>query len=223
VNDRFPTPKMPVVDRVSYLLERAKNKNVLHLGCTDWPLTEGKIKNNALLHAKLGSVAANLVGVDYDQEGVNYLVSHGYLETYQDNVEKFENTRIREKKYDLIIAGEIIEHLENPGLFLRAVQTLMNPETELLITTVNAYCLFRFVRYILGKEMVHEDHNYYYSPRVLERLITRCGLHVVDFRYYGIGHEIQHLIPKHFLLLDSFSKMFFPSASDGVIFSTKSP
>ena len=210
-----------LVDRITYILNQCAKRNVLHLGCTDWPYTEAKIKGGALLHDRLGNTASSLVGVDADSEGVAYFHKLGFTETYVDNVEKLSHPAVCTRPYDVIVAGEIIEHLENPGLFLRSLQKLMQPSTELLLTTINAYCFFRFVYYLLGDEMVHEDHNYYFSPKVLRKLITRCGLDVVDFKHYCIGKEIRALNRRRVVWLDDFGKALFPRASDGIIFKAR--
>lgn len=223
MQDRFPPPRQPVVDRVAFLIEVCRGKSVLHLGCTDWPITERKRAAGLLLHERLAAVARSLTGVDCDEAGVECLRRMGYTDTHLDDVEEFTNPGVNQRQYEVIVAGEIIEHLENPGNFLRAAQRLMNAESRLVITTVNAYCLFRFLRYLAGKEMVHEDHNFYFSPRVLQKLVTRCGLVVEAFRYYAIGRELRAHIPKHFLWIDDFSRMFFPAASDGVIVVARLP
>ncbi|MDB6026134.1 MAG: hypothetical protein JWM68_2357 [Verrucomicrobiales bacterium] len=214
---------MTTVDRVTYIVNECRGKRILHLGCTDWPYTEAKLSGGALLHAKINEVAGSLTGVDADEEGVAYFRKIGFSETYVDNVEKFSNALVRDKKYDVIIAGEIIEHLENPGLFLRSVQNVMTTDTVIIITTINAYCFFRFVYYLFKREMVHPDHNFYFSPIVLRKLITRCGLEVVDFRYYPIGKEIRALNPRKMVLLNDIGRLFFPKASDGLIFKARLP
>ena len=210
-----------VVDRITYILEHCAHRRVLHLGCTDWPLTERKLAGDGLLHTRIAKVAASVVGVDADREGVNAFLKLGFADTYVDNVEQFSNPAVSGREYDVIVAGEIIEHLENPGLFLRSVQKLMTPTTDLIVTTINAYCFFRFLYYLRGNEMVHEDHNYYFSPIVLRKLITRCGLEVQDFKYYAIGREIRALNPRRIVWLDDLGRFLFPRASDGIIFKAR--
>src|SRR5207245_1099000 len=170
---------------------------------------------------RIGRIADRLVGVDADAEGVAYLKENGFPETYVDNVEQLSHSGILSHQYDVIVAGEIIEHLENPGRFLRSVQMLMRPGTELIVTTINAYCFFRFIYYLLGNEMVHEDHNYYFSPKVLRKLITRCGLDVVEFKHYCIGKEIRALNRRRVGWLDDFGKFFFPRATDGILLKAR--
>jgi 2-polyprenyl-3-methyl-5-hydroxy-6-metoxy-1,4-benzoquinol methylase len=212
-----------LVDRVTYILDQCKGKRVLHLGCTDWPFTERKASIGALLHGRINEIAASLVGVDADPDGIEWFQRHGFPATYYDNAEKISHPEVCSGKYDVILAGEIIEHLENPGLFLRSIQKLMMPNTDLIITTINAYCFFRFLYYLRGIEAVHADHNYYFSPIVLRKLITRCGLEVKEYFHYPVGKEIRSVTSKKILFLDDISRWFFPKASDGVIFRVGIP
>lgn len=214
---RFRPPVSPVVDRISHLLQICEGKRVLHLGCTDWPLTRERASARELLHQKLASSASSIVGVDADQSGVDALRELGFPETYCDNVEEFSHPDLAAQRFPLIIAGEIIEHLENPGRFLRAASRLLEPGGELVITTVNAYCAFRFVRYLAGSEMVHHDHNYYFSPRVLSKLVRRCGYSVTALYYYPIGREMRHQTAWYFRAIDTFTTRVLPAASDGLI------
>jgi 2-polyprenyl-3-methyl-5-hydroxy-6-metoxy-1,4-benzoquinol methylase len=58
---------------------------------------------------------------------------------------KFDNYRIfqsdftkfkSEKKYDAIIAGEVLEHVERPDLLLRKIHSIANKESFIFLTTV---------------------------------------------------------------------------------------
>ncbi len=212
----FDVPRSPTVDRTAFILERCAGRRVLHLGCTDWPLTEERFAEGTLLHQRLTTSAASVVGLDADAEGVAYFNQHGLAPCVCGNVETASLEPLGGTPFDVIVAGEIIEHLENPGLFLRACKPLLAPGGILLITTINAYCLFRSLRYLLGRELVHEDHNYYYSPRVLEKLVSRCGYRVDEMLFHGTGRE-QHFVPWHYRLLMKLTSSTLPRLSNGVI------
>ncbi len=121
---------------------------------------------------------------------MDVLAEKGIANLYQADLEKLEELEINET-FDVIVAGEIIEHLNNPGLFLQGIQRFMNSGSTLLITTVNAYCGFRLLYYALrGKggtaEPVHPDHVAYYSYSTLNLLIKRAGLDVSRFFFYDL-------------------------------------
>src|SRR5687768_2820046 len=156
-----------LVQRLQFIRSVCAGKKVLHLGCTNWPYTLEAIEANILLHDELGTVASELYGFDYDQEGIDVLISKGYTNLYRADLEKLDEVDLSET-FDVIIAGEMIEHLNNPGLFLNGIKRFMNPETQLVVTTVNAYSGMRFLVYGLrGRggflEPVHPDHIAYYS------------------------------------------------------------
>jgi hypothetical protein len=186
------------------------------LGCTDWPLTAERAKAGILLHQSLLAAGSDVVGLDLDQNGVDFFNSNGLGPCIAGNVETISLAEVGGKPFDVILAGEIIEHVENPGLFLRSCLPLIAKDGILIITTINAYCLFRIARYLFGREVVHEDHNYYFSARVLERLTSRCGYVTKEFCFHGTGHE-RVPIPPHYRLAARLAATFIPRMADGII------
>jgi hypothetical protein len=213
--------KIEVVQRVDFIKKTCSGKKVLHLGCTNYPYTKEAIENNMLLHTELGKTAAELFGFDFDQEGIDILTGLGVNNLYQADLEKLEEVKL-DKTFDVIIAGEIIEHLRNPGLFLQGIQRFMNLDTILVITTVNAFCALRFFIYGLrGKggtnEPVHPDHVAYYSYKTLSLAIKRENLFIKEFYFYDIGTEHRPFNRWYHNLLNDLCIKISPQLSDGVI------
>lgn len=213
--------KIELVQRVEFIKKISAGKKVLHLGCTNFPYTNDSIENGMLLHFDLEKTAKELYGFDFDQEGIDILSSHGTKNLFQADLEKLEKVELDET-FDVIIAGEMIEHLNNPGLFLQGIQRFMNAETNLVITTINAYCAFRFLIYGLrGKggenEPVHPDHVYYFSYKTLSLIINRANLSVKDFYFYDIGTEHRPFNRWFYNLINDISVKVSPQLSDGVI------
>ena len=188
--------RLPLVDRVEYLRRACRGRRVLHLGCTNWPYTAQSLADRSLLHLQLQAEAAELWGLDADQEGLDLLASQGFERLLRGDLETLEKLDYPEPAapFDVIVAGEIVEHLSNPGLFLSGIRRLMTPETRLILTTVNAYCGMRCVVYALrgrgGRvEPVHPDHVAYYSYATLRHLLGRHGFAVRDFLFYDLGPE----------------------------------
>ena len=159
--------------------------------------------------------------MDFDRKGLDILKEKGIGKLFQGDLENLEAVELDEK-FDVIIAGEMIEHLNNPGLFLKGVQRFMTRETELVITTINAYGGLRFVYYFFGgkggvREAVHPDHVAYYSYSTLNLLLKRHGLDVSEFLFYDLGTEHRINGEWYYKLINDLSVKFTPQLADGVI------
>lgn len=187
----------PVVDRVSEVLRLARDRRVLHLGCTNWPYTADAIRDGSLLHARLATVASSLVGVDADAEGLATLGAGGFDALMLADIERLgdvEDHALMTPRFDLVVAAEVIEHVNNPGLMLGGVARLLAPGGTLVVTTVNAYGAVRIAPYALrgrGGELepVHPDHVAYYSPSTLRLLLERERYEVTGTSFYGLAPE----------------------------------
>lgn len=211
----------PLVDRFEFLIAACKGKKVLHLGCTGYPFTEEVIKNDMLLHFELEKHAREIYGFDFDREGLEAMRQHGTKNLYFADLENLLDVDLNET-FDVIIAGEMIEHLSNPGLFLRGIKRFMNPETNLVITTINAYCGMRMIVYGLrgqgGKnEPVHPDHVAYYSYNTLKVLLEREKLKIRKFAFYHTGPEHRKLAPWKQNLANTISVKIAKQWADGII------
>ncbi|MBC7909940.1 MAG: methyltransferase domain-containing protein [Pyrinomonadaceae bacterium] len=213
--------KIPLVHRVEYLKQVCRDRKVLHLGCTNWPYTEGALADDCLLHLTLQKVTGELWGLDADQEGIEVLTKRGVKNIVRGDLEHLEDLELDEK-FDVIIAGEMIEHLSNPGLFLRGIKRFMRPDTKLVITTINAYGGFRMFYYALrgrgGRiEPVHPDHVSYYSYSTIRHLLSRENLAVGRFLFYDLGPE--HRPHNRFYLnwVNDLCMLFAPQLADGII------
>lgn len=213
--------KIELVQRVEFIKKICAGKKTLHLGCTNYPFTEQSLESGSLLHLELEKVAADLYGFDFDQRGIDALAALGSKNLYRADLERLEAVDFADT-FDVIIGGEMIEHLSNPGLFLSGIRRFMHRETRLVITTINAYSAFRFLIYGLrGKggriEPVHPDHVAYYSYKTLSLAITRENLEIENFLFYDIGVEHRSLIPWYYSAFNDACVKIFPQFGDGVI------
>lgn len=213
--------KFALVQRVEFIKQMCEGKKVLHLGCTNYPYTKEAIESDMLLHFELEKIASDLYGFDFDQKGIDILQNAGAKNLFQADLEKLDVVPL-EETFDVIVAGEMIEHLSNPGLFLKGIKRFMNPQTSLLITTINAYCGMRYWLYGLrgkgGKnEPVHQDHVAYYSYSTLGLLINRANLSVKEFLFYDMGTEHRQFNPWYYNFCNDVCVKIAPQWSDGII------
>ncbi len=215
------TDDFQLVQRLPFILEMCAGKRVLHLGCTNAPYTEESINNDMLLHFELEKIASSVYGIDADQNGIDILKEQGANNLYFADLEDLDALDLNET-FDVIVAGEMIEHLNNPGLFLSGIRRFMNSETKLLITTINAYCGMRFVWYGLrgkrGKaEPVHPDHVAYYSYSTLKQLLELHEMNIESFLFYDLGREHRPHNRWFLNLCNDICVSLAPQWADGII------
>jgi len=213
-------PSCSTVDRESEILKICRGKRVLHLGCVDDPLTLERVRRGELLHLKIMDVARDVQGIDISRAGIEFLKQQlGIDNIICGDVEKLDSLEIS-KNFDVIIVGELLEHLANPGLFLRHLSRICTPETTIVISVPNAFALKSFLRVAMKRELVHPDHVAYYSLKTLETLLNRYGFAIMSIKFY--------LVPSHNPIKRSiqsivhlFIRVFSPYLADGLIITAR--
>ncbi len=176
------------VGRNQIIKKYIKDKIVLDVGF----LGEDKNVEFSPLHKFIMKYAKELWGLDIDKERIENLKKKGYNVIY-DDVQKLDNLSKLNKKFDVIVAGELIEHLENPGLFLDNIKKFLKSNGILIITTPNMLSLRYIIRHTLfGLESPHwKDRNCEikyghvigFSKILLENLLLRKNYQIIEIRY----------------------------------------
>jgi len=180
-------PKLMVVEREQFLISKCIGKRILHLGAVDFYM--GGVCG---LHRKLMDVADSLIGIDIDSNGIELAKTEGVENIYCADLEKLQELNIN-ATVDTIVAGEVIEHLSNVGLFLEGIKKFFNPNTEMILTTPNAFSFHRFFFSLRRFEYVHPDHTCYYSYRTLRYLLQRHGFVIREELAYVLQGNLVRL------------------------------
>jgi hypothetical protein len=150
-----------VVNRRAFILERAKGKTVLDVGAT------------GPMHALLAEAAAKVYGWDREDApgvtGLNLDAVGVPLPAYAD--------------VELIVLGEVLEHLSNPGHFLDRLRAAYTCPT--IVTVPNAYSTLGRGHLARGYDCVNGDHIAWHSPKTLAVLLARAGYEIREFYYYN--------------------------------------
>jgi SAM-dependent methyltransferase len=177
-------PRRGPCDRVDLLLDFCRGRRVVHVGFVDERRMETKLATGKWLHARLAEVAASIVGLDLAKEGVERAREQGFEAHAVDAQSPEAVAGLGLEPAEVVVAGEIIEHLDAPGPFLRAMRVLLNADGLLVVTTPNAYRLLNFLAPASGSELVHPDHTAWHSPHTLRNLLVRSGWEVEGMAYY---------------------------------------
>jgi len=202
-----------VQDRGAIIEQYVAGKKVLDAGCAElMGTTTDKGKAERWIHEKIKRVAKEVVGVDINKIQVEALRARGYNVICGD-VEQVDLGR----KFDVIVAGELIEHLSNPGLFLNNMKLHLKDDGLLILTTPNRFHFSIFLgALITGKQPLYTKpiaaHVHYYDANSLKALVTRHGYQVLDYCYYS--EEFTTLKSK--IILKSVQKIR-PNFAQGIV------
>lgn len=163
----------PVSDRVDYLRELATGRIVLDIGVVDHNLTNER----RWLHGELAAVAKTCLGVDILADEIEVLRARGY------NVKAIDiTTESIGEQFDLVICGEVIEHVGNPGMLFAAARELLRSTGRFVVTTPNPYALRMIYHHFRDRPYQNVDHVTLISPWCVVELAERAGLFLDTYR-----------------------------------------
>jgi len=134
------------------------------------------------LHGLLSRDAATVAGIDINAAVVRELQAAGHDVQVAD-AQDFDLQR----RFEVVLAGEIIEHLDNVHGFLASVRRHLAPGGRLVLTTPNAFYVANFVYRLGGHARVHPQHTAWYCDSTLRRVLKTNGFDRVEITY--IGHR----------------------------------
>ncbi|MCP4958946.1 MAG: class I SAM-dependent methyltransferase [Actinomycetia bacterium] len=92
------------------------------------------------------------------------------------------------RRFDSVVVGELIEHLEDPYGFLRGVRDLLDPGGRLVLSTPNPVSfpvvMAEWMR--TRSRFYAADHTFYFPPRWVDRMLENCGFRVIRERAVGL-------------------------------------
>jgi hypothetical protein len=178
-------PPARFVDRVDFLCGYTRRKAVIDLGFVDEARMSSKRELGTWLHEKIAQGARQTIGIDADEAGVELARELGYAAYAADCESRESLERLGLERSEVVLAGELIEHLDRPGAFLEAVDVLLAHEGSLVITTPNACSITNVIGSLTRRELVNPDHVGWYSWHTLRTLLGRHGWQIIELAYYG--------------------------------------
>jgi 2-polyprenyl-3-methyl-5-hydroxy-6-metoxy-1,4-benzoquinol methylase len=171
--------------RWGFILKRCNGRRVLHLGCIGETDVSTREKLSAfaagrVLHPHLMAAAREVVGVDLDGAAVELIRSNlGVQNILLADVEKLE-TVVLDGTFDVVLCGNLLEHLSCPGRALEGVRRFMAPESELIVSVPNSFALLANLRFTLGRFRDGAQHVATFSKFNLMTLLGRHGFSLTE-------------------------------------------
>lgn len=166
------------VDRLSFIKTNCDGKLVLDLGAMDETAYGAKRGHGTWLHEEIADVSPQVMGIDNST-----LIPESGLKTgensaiYSGNIMQLDAILTsRNFSPEVVIAGELVEHLENPLAFLQSLKGIERLQGRtLILTTPNATALHNCLIGLLSRESTHHDHLCIFSYKTLCTLCRRSG------------------------------------------------
>lgn len=151
--------------RLEVFTQLLAGKRVLHVGYADWPITDPRQN----LHVQLDGVCAALDGFDPHDDAasvIGSLVSGRLFSSWG---------QVRDD-YDVVLVPEVLEHVAEVETFFAALDRVSF--RTIVLTVPDLYqCVPRHFGYDAASgvftEVVHPDHNAWYSPYTFYNVVTK--------------------------------------------------
>jgi 2-polyprenyl-3-methyl-5-hydroxy-6-metoxy-1,4-benzoquinol methylase len=111
-------------------------RRVLDLGCRDGSLSRAYADGN------------EIVGVDADREALAAAAQLGIETRWADLDEPLD---FADASFDVVVAGELLEHLRDPHRVVADVRRVLRPAGTFVASVPNAYRLKNRLRFLLGR------------------------------------------------------------------------
>ncbi|XP_071567105.1 ubiquinone biosynthesis O-methyltransferase-like isoform X3 [Temnothorax nylanderi] len=153
-----------------------KGIKIVDVGCGGGILTE-----------RLARIGAQVTGIDASAELINVAKEHAKLDPgiservnyIQTTVEDFSQKE--GESYDAVVASEVLEHVEEPQLFLKECVKIMKPGGSIFITTPNQTLATWLVLIVAGEYIFRRippgthEWNKFITPHEVQRILDNYG------------------------------------------------
>lgn len=163
-----------VDSREELLLPYIRGKTVLDLGPGDTSFRS--------LHDFLRAHARKVIGVEIDPKRASRLRRKGF-DIRVGNAETFRAA----ERFDVVVAGDLIEHVDNPGLLIDNAMRHLKKGGVFVFNTPNIYSVNFLLRgLLLGRVAMFPEHTLGFNEQLLRELLRRRG--VVPERVVHFSH-----------------------------------
>ena len=212
------------VDRLSYISKFCKNKRVLDIGCYDETAIKSKKDSGYWLHGLISKMAKKVTGINSSDQITSEIKTGSRSKIIKKDLYDLDRSFAGANKVDVIVAGELIEHIPDVSKFLQLMKGLY-PGKTLLLTTPNATSLTNVLLAFFDRESSHKDHIQIFSYKTLYALSIKNNLkkfkiipyHVKFTEMYLNSSKVKGFFIKLIEGMINFWESIFPMLSGGYV------
>jgi len=192
VNGKFKPLHMFNPIRIEYIKDKIqehfeisnKNENslvglrILDIGC-----------GGGLISEPMARLGAEVTGIDASQKNITIAKIHSEKNKLKINyLNSSPEQLIDEKKFDIILNLEIVEHVDNVELYIKSCYNLLKKNGIMFTATINR-SLMSYIKAIIGAEYIlrwlpigTHDWNKFLKPEELENLLQNENFSTIDVK-----------------------------------------
>jgi len=172
-----------------FLGQYVAGKAVLDVGCVDHEVAAEAAER--WLHRGLVESAKSVLGIDILENEIEELRKRGYNVICADAM-----TASLGQTFDVIVAGEVIEHVVNPGALLTNLRRHLNESGRLILTTPHAFFCLNPLTALLSwqSRKWHPDHVAWFEPYVLSGMLRKTGYEPEVCYYFNRSKKLRSLL-----------------------------
>ena len=155
--------------KVDYLMQYFNGPCILDVGCAShFPEPDSLY----WIHGRIRRKFIDVYGIDINKDNLKILENLGYSNIYLKNAESFDFGSL---KFDTVFAGELIEHLSNPGLFLKMAKESIKDNGRIIIRTPYPFALINMIYAFLKypKTCQNNEHTSWFCLQTIKELASR--------------------------------------------------
>lgn len=162
------------------LKRKAKTGKFLDIGCAEGIFLKG-IEENSNWQAE---------GLDIIEKAVEFANDVLKIKVHLGTLETFD---ARENYYDYVRMNNVIEHIQDPVLFLEKTNKIMKQGGTVYCSTPNGVqdgAVLKTANKQGYDINLQENHFYYYPPKTLRKIFEHCGFKIVHAYSEDISHSL---------------------------------
>ena len=192
VNGKFKPLHMFNPIRIEYITDKIKQHfkikdeevnflkglNILDIGC-----------GGGLISEPMARLGGTVTGIDASEKNIKVAKLHSEKNKLKINyLNKSPEQLDKKEKFDIILNLEIVEHVDNVGLYINSCYNLLKKDGLMFTATLNR-SLMSYLKAIIGAEYIlrwlpigTHDWNKFLKPEELEKLLQNEKFSTVDVK-----------------------------------------
>jgi 2-polyprenyl-6-hydroxyphenyl methylase/3-demethylubiquinone-9 3-methyltransferase len=166
-----------------FAIDSLKNITALDVGCGGGLITEA-----------LARLELNIMGIDASEVNINIAKAHAKKMDLDIDYQQMLAEDITKKRYELILALEIVEHVEDLEFFIKTCCKLLAPGGLIIFSTLNK-TIKSYLQAIIAAEYILKwvpkgthDWKKFVKPSEINKYASHEGLELADLQ--GLSYSI---------------------------------